>query len=149
VDAGEGIGCAREEVFFEEFEDGEGGVEFAAEESAFESGLVLLAFFQREIGVGGAKRDGARVTGSAAGKTSKFFGRKIFEIGNSRRTGRDDFGGAGKQGPRWAAGGVGATKGAGKAPSWSAASSESGRNEGLDFSAGPRVGAFFCDPGAV
>jgi hypothetical protein len=89
------------------------------------------------------------VTGSAAGKTSKFFGRKIFEIGNSRRTGRDDFGGAGKQGPRWAAGGVGATKGAGKAPSWSAASSESGRNEGLDFSAGPRVGAFFCDPGAV
>ena len=89
------------------------------------------------------------VTGSAAGKTSKFFGRKIFEIGNSRRTGRDDFGGAGKQGPRWAAGGVGAAKGAGKAPSWSAASSESVRNEGLDFSAGPRVGAFFCDPGAA
>lgn len=51
-----------------------------------------------------------------------------------------------RDGPR---GGVGATKGAGKAPSASAANSESGRNEGLDFSAGPRAGAFFCDPGAA
>ena len=57
ADAGDGVGRAREEIFFEEIEDGDGGVEFAAEERALEAGLVLLALLEGEVGAGGDERD--------------------------------------------------------------------------------------------